>query len=296
MAFVAILPTAGTLLTSLGSMASALPVIGGTLGSIGGGLGGTLSALGAGNLTGALSSLGGMGSGLYTGADKLLGGFLPNIGGAGIVPAEGFLGSGGLNLLTNNPTFGGGPFSDVGLSLEEAALKQNAMANPGNFSLDEMGAMGLNPAGLMPGNAGGFFGMGGGEGGGLMGMAKGLKKKVDPVLGPIAGFTEELKPLMNVINSAQANPQGTTQTPAQRAQDGTPNKYEPVQKSSPVVQPVNIAPPQSLQSAFAQPISYVPIGVEETKEQNEKQEEEFREMLEEATDFLKNVQSSSMYA
>lgn len=103
MAFVAVLPTAGTILTGLGAAASSIPLVGGTLGAIGGGLGGSLTALGAGNLMGAASSLGsgllGAGSNLYLGADKLLGGFLPNLGGIGISPTAGFLGQGGLGVI-----------------------------------------------------------------------------------------------------------------------------------------------------------------------------------------------------
>lgn len=103
MAFVAILPTAGTILTGLGAAASSIPLIGGTIGAGLGGLGGAATALGAGNLMGAASSLGsgvlGMGSNLYLGADKLLGGFLPNLGSVGITPQAGFLGSGGLGVI-----------------------------------------------------------------------------------------------------------------------------------------------------------------------------------------------------
>ena len=104
MAFVAVLPAAGTILSGLGAAASAIPIIGPSLGALGGGLGGSLTALGAGNLMGAASSLGsgilGAGTGLYTGADKLLGGFLPNLGGGiGITPQAGFLGQGGLGVI-----------------------------------------------------------------------------------------------------------------------------------------------------------------------------------------------------
>ena len=103
MAVVAVLPTAGTILTGLGAAASSIPLVGGTLGAIGSGLGGSLTALGAGNLMGAASSLGsgllGAGSNLYLGADKLLGGFLPNLGSVGIAPTAGYLGQGGLGLI-----------------------------------------------------------------------------------------------------------------------------------------------------------------------------------------------------
>ena len=45
MAFVAVLPAAGTILGGLGAAASAIPIIGPTLGAIGGGLGGAAGAL-----------------------------------------------------------------------------------------------------------------------------------------------------------------------------------------------------------------------------------------------------------
>ena len=113
MAFVAVLPA---VLPALGTMASALPVVGG---SIGAGLTGLGGALGAGSLGAAGTALSGIPSamagafgsgaaggmlgtglgGLYGGADALLGGMLPNIGGVGITPSAGYLGSGGLGLL-----------------------------------------------------------------------------------------------------------------------------------------------------------------------------------------------------
>lgn len=94
---------AGALGGAIGSLPG-LSSVGGAIGSLGSGLGGSLGALGAGNLGGALSSLGsgvlgaganalgGLGS-LYTGADKIVGGLLPNIGGAGIAPTDGYLGA-----------------------------------------------------------------------------------------------------------------------------------------------------------------------------------------------------------
>jgi hypothetical protein len=43
-------------------------------------------------------------------------------------------------------------FGDTNLSLEEAAFKTDAMKNPTNYSLDELGAMGLNPDGSKQGS------------------------------------------------------------------------------------------------------------------------------------------------
>ena len=57
MAFVAVLPTAGTILGGLGAAASAIPVIGGVAAPVLGGLGSAATALGAGNIMGAGSSL-----------------------------------------------------------------------------------------------------------------------------------------------------------------------------------------------------------------------------------------------
>lgn len=101
---------AGAIGSGLGALGGSIPIVGpalsglgGAVGSLGSGLGGGLGALSAGNVGGALSSLGsgvlGAGSnmlgglgGMYTGADKLLGGLLPNIGGSGITPSQGYLG------------------------------------------------------------------------------------------------------------------------------------------------------------------------------------------------------------
>ena len=68
MAFVAVLPTAGTILGGLGAAASAIPVIGGVAAPVLGGLGSAATALGAGNIMGAGSSL----------LSGVLGLFLPN--------------------------------------------------------------------------------------------------------------------------------------------------------------------------------------------------------------------------
>jgi len=123
----AVLPAIG----AIGSTIASIPVIGGALsapisaiGALGSGLTGAGSALAAGNLAGAGSSLlsgalgaganvvGGLG-GLYGAADKLVGGFLPNIGGGsaaggiGVSPAQGYLGQMFPNAIGNKPMFGG---------------------------------------------------------------------------------------------------------------------------------------------------------------------------------------------
>ena len=143
MAFVAVLPTAGTALAGLGGIASSIPVIGGTLGAGLGGLGSAAAALGSiptaglgAGLSGAASSLGsgllGMGTNAYLGADKLLGGFLPNIGGVGITPSQGLFGMMMPNAVGNNPMFGGDAFNNPNLTLEEAAMR-NAGAGAGGL-------------------------------------------------------------------------------------------------------------------------------------------------------------------
>ena len=126
----------GSGLGAIGGLASSIPVVGSTLGgaigslgsgigALGSGLGGSIGALGAGNLSGAVSSLGsgllgagsnligGVGGSLYGGADQLLGGFLPNIGGVGVTPAQGYMGS----MFKNSPMFGGqaNPFDTHGV-------------------------------------------------------------------------------------------------------------------------------------------------------------------------------------
>ncbi len=141
MAFVAILPTAGTILTGLGAAASSIPLIGGTLGAVGGGLGGAMTALGAGNIMGAASSLGsgilGAGSNLYLGADKLLGGFLPNLGGIGISPTAGFLGQGGLGMI-------GGPGQLMGPG---GFMGPSTVATQGVPAMNGIMAPGVSPTG-----------------------------------------------------------------------------------------------------------------------------------------------------
>jgi len=141
MAFVAVLPAAGTILGTLGTMASAIPIIGPSLGALGGGLGGSLTALGAGNLAGAASSLGsgilGAGTGLYAGADKLLGGFLPNLGGVGITPQAGFLGQGGLGLI-------GGPGQFLGPG---GLMGPSTVATQGVPAMNGIMAPGVSPTG-----------------------------------------------------------------------------------------------------------------------------------------------------
>ena len=161
MAFVAVLPAAGTVLTGLGAAASATPIIGPTLGALGGGLGGAATALGAGNLTGALSSLGsgvlGAGAGLYTGADKLLGGFLPNLGGGiGITPQAGFLGQGGLGVI-GGPGQMFGPQAPAGTTTGIGYDGLQSSFAPGANPNLPSGGMGLGSDSLMP-KSGGMFG------------------------------------------------------------------------------------------------------------------------------------------
>lgn len=131
-------------LGALGGVASGIPVVGSTLGSaigslgsgigaLGSGLGGGLTALGAGNIPGAVSSLGsgllgagsnligGVGGSLYGGADQLLGGMLPNIGGVGITPAQGYMGNLFPNAVGQNPMFGGRAMQDAHIQAFNAA-------------------------------------------------------------------------------------------------------------------------------------------------------------------------------
>lgn len=168
----------GSGIGAIGGLASSIPVIGSTLGgaigslgsgigALGSGLGGSIGALGAGNLSGAVSSLGsgllgagsnligGVGGSLYGGADQLLGGFLPNIGGVGISPAQGYMGS----MFKNSPMFGGtaNPFDTHGVM----------NFNPNNpFDLAQ--AQGLTqPTGGIGQGLGGILNKG-------MGMARGV--------------------------------------------------------------------------------------------------------------------------
>jgi hypothetical protein len=92
-----------------------------------------LTALGAGNIPGAVSSLGsgllgagsnligGVGGSLYGGADQLLGGMLPNIGGVGITPAQGYMGNLFPNAVGQNPMFGGRAMQDAHIQAFNAA-------------------------------------------------------------------------------------------------------------------------------------------------------------------------------
>lgn len=152
----------GSGLGALGGALGGIPVIGGALGNVvgglgsgigalGSGLGGGIGALGAGNLSGAVSSLGsglygaganvlggvggGLGSlgkglgGLYGGADKLFGGFLPG----GISPAQGYAGKLLPNAIGQNPMFGGvvNPENMAGgMSIDKYIANEMAM-NPG---------------------------------------------------------------------------------------------------------------------------------------------------------------------
>lgn len=98
--------------SSIGNAVSKIPLVGNVVGGSIGTLGNGVGQLVSGNIGGGLSSL-------YTGADKLLGGFLPNIPGAaagstlaGIAPAQGWMSSlynaGDKALGGYLPNFGGG--------------------------------------------------------------------------------------------------------------------------------------------------------------------------------------------
>lgn len=328
MAFVAILPAGGSILTGLGAAASSIPLIGGSLSALGGGLGGALSALGAGNILGAgtslLGGLSGTLGGLYTGADKLLGGFLPNLAGfpggaVGISPAEGFLGSGGLGLLPQAAAQGG-LGSGIGAIMPGGTTSgAMATAHPAGFNpFDAVASTpGMLPDGTIPGaanvanfNAANPFDLAEASGYTLANsaaplsmvdkgkaMLKGLHQKVDPVLGPVADAGVALGTGMDLYNkltgAGQPTPGGMT-TPAQAAQVPQYNPYIPTTKTPPLSTNVNIAAPQAAQATAAGPQStaYVPMdmGGEKSNEQEMEEElEEFKEMLAMNANFLSGV-------
>ena len=161
------LPALGTVAAGIGSVASAIPVIGGSLGSlIGTGAGGGIAgALGAGSLSGAATALGtglsgmlpalgtstgmsgltgGLG-GLYGGADALLGGMLPNMGVAGTVtPSMGWMGSGGLGITGPKgfaPTGNGMMYNEATgqYMMDGVSGGGSGLADPGFFSSGGMG-------------------------------------------------------------------------------------------------------------------------------------------------------------
>ena len=230
---------------TLGGALSSIPVIGGTLGgtigSLGSGLGGSLAALGGGNIGGALSSLGsgiigagsnilgGMG-GLYTGADKILGGLLPNIGGAGITPQNGYLGS------LFSPQAAGSAMQGPQIPLSnqfESFL--NGGPNVSQANIDA----GLSQ--IAPGNDGGFFGMG--KGGGLM----------DTVMGGIGKASEVAKIAqgLGLGGMSDAAPGVTQQQITTR----------PVVESQPIILGGGQSP-QNQNIQLSPPTSYMPMPVQ----------------------------------
>jgi len=202
----AVLPAIGSVVGGIGSLASAVPVVGGSLGSLlgtggGGGLAGALTSLGtggglgaslgtlgtgikgmlpalgthsSGHLMGGLTDMfGGIGKaagGLYGGADKMLGGLLTNMGiGGTITPQQGYLGS----LFTPQAAGSAMQGPQIPLSNQfESFLNGGPAVSGANIDA------GL--AQIAPGNMGGFFGMGGGldkyagKAAGLAKIAQGL--------------------------------------------------------------------------------------------------------------------------
>jgi hypothetical protein len=318
MAFVAVLPTAGTILGGLGAAASAIPIIGPTLGAIGGGLGGAATALGAGNIMGAASSLGsglmgGLG-GLYTGADKILGGFLPNLGGFGIAPAQGFLGHGANALGQGNAGLGllGGPgqfLGPGGLMGPSQVVTSGVPAMNGVLAPGVSGSAGV-PAGNMAFNMGqqglaSVLGGGGGgaPAGGVEGFLGNMKAKVDPVLGPITKVGVGAGQVMDVYNKITGNDggpmPGTNQTPAQAAQNPQYNPYVPTTKAQPIAIPVNVGAaagggPTSMavptQQVGGAPVAaYVPMEPAKSEDDAEEELEELKNMLAMQGNFLSGV-------
>lgn len=311
MAFVAVLPAAGSILTGLGAAASSIPLIGGALGSIGGGLGGALTSLGAGNILGAASSLGsgvlGLGTNLYTGADKLLGGFLPNIMGAGITPAQGFLGHGG-EALFGQQGLGliGGPGQLFGTAADAAGgMGQLYGVNPfdtvdpnpfvAQNAMDTMAKNELIAGGFLPGKMSIVD-----KGKALLG---GIKDKVDPVLQPVTKTGVAIGKGMDIYNQLTGKgqpPAGGTTTPAQAAQIGQYNRFVPTSKSFQQVVPVNVGAASgaavptatpAMQGAGA-PQAYVPmpmLNMEDRVNAEEEEAERFKELLAGNANFLSGV-------
>lgn len=219
MAFVAVLPAAGTVLTGLGAAASSIPLIGGTLGALGGGLGGSLLSLGSipvaglgAGLSGAASSLGGgllgAGAGLYSSADKLLGGFLPSLGGLGVTPQQGFLGHGD-NALLGGAGMGliGGPGQFLGPAV--AAAPQAGLTVPG--AQPSQGPLGMAEDKFK----------------GVLGQATGAADRMG--VGSIFDMAGKARGLVDAYN-------GPGGTPAQQAQ------MQQGFIDSPKVQPISAAP------------------------------------------------------
>ena len=346
----AVLPALGTILTTgagivgsglgaLGGAMSSIPLIGGSLGSalggigsgigaLGGGLGGGLGMMGAGNIAGGLSTalggltsgLGAAGGGLFTGADMMLGGLLPNIAGAGITPAAGYLGQGGLGLLGNAASSAA---TQVPLgSVMPGGTTSGAMAES---------AMGNLAGGVMPGGTTGGAGVGLMDGLGVTAeaaqaaggnpitnfldrgkdMLGGIKAKVDPVLGPLTETGMALGQGMDIYNkfTGRGQPQqGYGPTPAQAAQIPTHNPYIPTQKSTPKAMPVNVGAGATGMMQQAQPgmmpvgggyggapVAYVPMpGSPETQTASEDEVEAFKQLLQGNGNFLTGVQGRMM--
>ena len=304
MAFVAVLPTAGTILGGLGAAASAIPIIGGVAAPVLGGLGSAATALGAGNLMGAASSLGsgilGGGAGLIGGADKLLGGFLPNVLGGQITPQQGFLGQGGLGLIGGAGQFLGpgglmGPKSvaTTGVPAMNGILAPGVTGSAGAPSVPLQGFD--MTQGLMPGA--------GGRPDGIKGVLHDVKGAVDPVLGPVTKVGVGLGKGLDIYNQLTGNgggaPAGTTQTPAQAAQNPAYNPYVPTQKTQTQVVPVNVGagaggggvPQAAAPQAFSGvPVaSYVPMAMGADSKEDEEELEELKEQLALQGNFLAGV-------
>ena len=287
----------------IGSIASPiLSGVGGTIGALGGGLGGGLSALGAGNIGGALSSigsgvlgaggniLGGLG-GVYGGLDKMAGGLLPNLGGVGITPQQGYLGQNGLQLLGTPKSQMVGPMNGV----DRAASIMDQMGMNGvdraASIMDQMGAGLTQPGGpqsiLDRGKA-------------LLG---GVKDAVDPVLGPVTEVGQALGKGMDIYNqiTGAGQPQaGGTTTPAQAAQIGQYNRFVPTSKVAPQVVPVNVGAASGVVPATATPAmqgmgapqAYVPmpmLNMEDRVGSDEEEAEKFKELLAGNANFLSGV-------
>lgn len=229
MAFVAVLPTAGTIIGGLGAAASSIPIIGSVAAPVLGGLGGGLTALGAGNLAGAATSIGsgllGGGAGLYTGADKLLGGFLPNLGGGiGISPADGFLGKGGLGLFGGpGQPFGGPATAQVyGVNPFDTVDKNPFVAQQ---AMDQMAQNELIAKGFMDAPVG------------ALGTGLGALNKLGATADVIKGLLPQEQPAAGVFSNG-VNPR----------QQGGGIKVTP-RSQTPLNRPVNLAQPPGMMVA-----------------------------------------------
>lgn len=314
MAFVAVLPTAGTILGGLGAAASAIPVIGGVAGPLLGGLGGAAGAfgglssgLGLGSVLGnAATSLGsgilGSGAGLLAGADKLVGGFLPNVVGGMITPQQGFLGH-GADALLGGRGLGliGGPGQLFGGPAQAQVFGVNPFdtvdANPfvAQEAMNKMAENELIAGGFLPATAA--------KPGGIEGFLGNVKQKVDPILDPITKVGVGAGKAIDVYNKITGNDggpaPGTNQTPAQAAQNPSYNPYVPTTKAQPIAVPVNVGAasgggPTSMavptQQVGGVPVaSYVPMEVEKTEDEKEEEIEELKNMLAMQGNFLSGV-------